>query len=188
MEEAEETPNKWLVKEIGWFLIALAVLFVFIKVGLPLILGVESPLTVVTSSSMEPTYNKGDLLIVVKADPQKLKVGDVIVFNAPWSSKPVVHRIVRIENRGGVLRFYTKGDNNIVPDPGYRTPNDLYGVVIFHVPFVGQILDFTKTLVGRAIIISLIAFAFIYDYIKKRLEWESKKYTVKSEQRQDDLT
>jgi len=184
----EETPTRWLAKEVGWFLVAMLVLLVVIKVGLPLIFGVESPLTVVTSSSMEPTYKKGDLLIVVKADPKNLKVGDVIVFNAPWSSKPVVHRIVRIENRSGVIRFYTKGDNNMVQDPGYRTPKDLYGVVVLHIPFVGQILDFTKTFVGRAVIISLIAFAFIYDYIKKRLEWESKRYTVKSDQEQDALT
>ncbi len=167
-----------MAKEITWFLIAVLILFLVIEYALPLILGVKSPFTVVTSGSMEPTYKKGDLLIVIRADPEKLKVGDVIVFNAPWSSKPVVHRIVRIENRSSVLRFYTKGDNNFAQDPGYRTPRDLYGVVIFHIPYLGIVLEFTKTLVGKAIIISLIIFSFVYDYIRKKLEWERESQEV----------
>ncbi len=57
-------------------------------------------------------FNKGDILIMVRANPDTLKVGEVILFNADRKN-PVIHRIVKIEELlDGKKIFSTLGDNN----------------------------------------------------------------------------
>jgi signal peptidase I len=55
--------------------------------------------------------NKGDILFIVKAKPEKLKLGDIIIFNA-GTQNPVIHRIVKITKVGDNYIFSTMGDNN----------------------------------------------------------------------------
>ena len=52
-------------------------------------------------------FSKGDILFIIKAKPEKLKIGDVIIFNGGMKN-PIIQRIINIEN--GV--FSTMGDNN----------------------------------------------------------------------------
>ena len=158
--------NRWIAKELLTLALFFIVFLVFFKVALPLLTGVESPFTVVTSGSMRPTLEVGDLLIVVGADPYQLKVGDIIVFRVPWSSSLVVHRIVRIGTGPSGLVFYTKGDNNAVLDPGYRTPRDIYGRVVLRLPYVGAILELLQTLPAKLTIVGVIAGFLIYEYSK----------------------
>jgi signal peptidase I len=56
-------------------------------------------------------FNKGDILFVIKANPEKLKIGDVIIFNG-GKQNPLVHRIIKIENKNNEYFFSTIGDNN----------------------------------------------------------------------------
>ena len=49
-------------------------------------------------------FNKGDILFIIKASPEKLKIGDVIIFNAEQKN-PVIHRIIEIENQNGEYIF-----------------------------------------------------------------------------------
>ena len=56
-------------------------------------------------------FNKGDVLFIVGTNTEKLKVGDVVIFNA-GTNNPVIHRIIEIENQNGNFVFSTIGDNN----------------------------------------------------------------------------
>ena len=56
-------------------------------------------------------FNKGDILFIVKADPEKLEVGDIIIFNANQRN-PIIHRIVDIRDTKDGKVFSTIGDNN----------------------------------------------------------------------------
>ena len=56
-------------------------------------------------------FNKGDILFVVKAKPEKIKVGDVIIFNANQKN-PIIHRIIEVKGKNGERIFSTIGDNN----------------------------------------------------------------------------
>ena len=60
---------------------------------------------------LENGFNKGDILFIVKANPEKLKQGDVIIFNA-GQRNPIIHRIVNIREVDGKKIFSTIGDNN----------------------------------------------------------------------------
>jgi len=55
-------------------------------------------------------FNKGDILFIIGTKPEKLKIGDVIIFNA-GSEHPIIHRIIKIEEKNGERIFSTMGDN-----------------------------------------------------------------------------
>lgn len=61
--------------------------------------------------TMSNGFNKGDILFIVKANPDKLKDGDIIIFNA-GQVNPIIHRIVDIKEVNGTRIFSTMGDNN----------------------------------------------------------------------------
>ncbi|MFX1563890.1 MAG: signal peptidase I, partial [Promethearchaeota archaeon] len=116
------------------------ILFVGYNTGLQLYLGTSRPLWVVESDSMEPTLYRGDLVIVRAVDPATLEVGDIIIFNVSVIDVPVVHRIIEIEQVGGTLRFYTKGDNNPIADSWSPiTENSIIAKVIGTVRYLGFI-------------------------------------------------
>jgi signal peptidase I len=56
-------------------------------------------------------FNKADILLILGANTNKLKVGDVIIFTA-GTTNPVIHRIVEIDEQNGKRFFSTMGDNN----------------------------------------------------------------------------
>lgn len=106
---------------------------------------------VVMSGSMEPTLSKGDLIFVRKAET--FHTGDIVVYQS--DSMLVVHRIVSLYGSTVV----TQGDANNTADE----PIDLSqvkGVVQFHIPFVGTILELVKTPAGTLLIL-LLAFALV---------------------------
>jgi signal peptidase I len=57
-------------------------------------------------------FSKGDILFIVKANPDKIKIGDIIVFNSGTRNTPVIHRIIKIQEKEGKRIFTTLGDNN----------------------------------------------------------------------------
>jgi signal peptidase I len=62
---------------------------------------------------MKKGFNKGDILFITKANPEKLELGDIIIFHGNQAN-PVIHRIVNIEedNETNKKIFSTIGDNN----------------------------------------------------------------------------
>ena len=112
----------------------------------------ESPIVVVISPSMEPQIHKGDLLFVMGIDPEDIKNGtaedkdgDIIVFFAYWHGAPVdpvVHRVINKYQNDGTWYFETKGDANSIPDQGVRSEDDIIGVVVGGIPFIGWVKIF----------------------------------------------
>lgn len=118
-------------------------------------MGTSNPLVVVESDSMIPTLYRGHLLVLQARSPEQIQVGDIIVFNAAYHDKPIVHRIVEIRNETGELHYFTQGDNNDIRDPMYRVHEDIIGVVILAIPFIGNVTLFLHEPYGFAIVIIL---------------------------------
>jgi len=57
-------------------------------------------------------FSKGDILFIVGTNPNKLKIGDVIIFKSGTRKTPVIHRIIEIKEENGKRIFTTIGDNN----------------------------------------------------------------------------
>lgn len=76
----------------------------------------QSPIVVVLSGSMEPSFARGDLMFLnFHDDNRPLTATDIVVFNIRGKEIPVVHRILRhhsdLQNHQKVWTL-TKGDNN----------------------------------------------------------------------------
>jgi signal peptidase len=156
-----------------------------INFGLGFVLGAEKPVMAVVSSSMEPTFSKGDLVVIKGVEPEEIKVGDIIVYYNPFKHIPVVHRVVAIEEMDGRRYFITKGDNNLTnpyPDQDPRvmlappvSEQYLRGKVIFWIPKVGWVkVIFTElaakyglATVALLLLLLFLAFGVVEDYIKK---------------------
>lgn len=92
-------------------------------------------------------FNKGDILFAIKAKPEKLKVGDIIMFDA-GQNNPLIHRIIKIRKENQEYIFSTIGDNNHQSFIATNNPlgideinineNQLVGKAVFKIaPYLG---------------------------------------------------
>lgn len=96
------------------------------------------PYTVLTSS-MNPTYPPGTLIIVRNVPAKSLGIGDAITYQLE-SQKPAVvtHRIVGVGySASGERTFQTKGDNNRSPDDKVVRAVQVRGAVWYAIPLLG---------------------------------------------------
>jgi hypothetical protein len=65
------------------------------------------------NSKFKNGFTKGDILFIVGTKPEKLEIGDVIIFNGN-ERNPIIHRIMSTEQDyiTGKYLFSTIGDNN----------------------------------------------------------------------------
>ena len=145
---------------------------IFYYVILSTILGNNTPVVAVVSSSMEHDaslesdyygwleknlgydrdytnswpvkngFNVGDMPIV--RGQEKYQVGDVIVYSVEGINAPIIHRIIKINDDG---TYQTKGDNNY-GQLNYEfsvNPNQIKGKVIFIIPKIG----YFKVIINR---------------------------------------
>ncbi len=75
--------------------------------------------------SMNPTLIDGDRLNVIPYNGDRIRVGDVIVFQHPDKNLLMVHRVVSTSSR-----IITRGDNNRCPDRFSLTPEHITGKVV----------------------------------------------------------
>lgn len=131
------------LREAAEGIIIAIILYLIIQASLMVTLGVEKPLYVVISGSMEPTYEKGDILVVKGVDVNTIEKGDIIVFDSPFGGIPIVHRVFEIRIDGEKRFFITKGDNNPSPDNYYSPPHPgipeehIIGVPFIKIPKIG---------------------------------------------------
>lgn len=122
--------------------------------GLSVVTGSSSPLVVVLSGSMEPAFQRGDILFLWNREA-RVAVGDIVVYNAPQRDIPIVHRVVRehvvVTSGSGSDQvdqyLLTKGDNNErddLPLYGYgktylHRGRDIVGNVKGYLPKIGYV-------------------------------------------------
>lgn len=90
---------------------------------------------VVGSSSMTGSIDKGDAVFFEKYEGQELEKGKVIIFNK--DNVTTIHRIVDVQTLNNEKIYFTKGDYNQQGDGGYRTKQDISGVVDFRIIEIG---------------------------------------------------
>lgn len=121
----------------------------------------------VQSGSMEPTFSKGDVIIVKEVeDLNTLQVDDIITFHTVIDMKSVIntHRIIKIFNDDpSMVQFVTKGDANDEADYSVVGGGNVIGKYQFYIPKLGQALDFLSTSMGFLLIIVLpLLLLFLY--------------------------
>ena len=96
---------------------------------------------VVLTGSMAPNINPGDIVITVPVKDRLLQKGDVVTYQARRFNGEGVgiftHRIIGGDSKTG---FLVKGDNNPSPDIQKPGKNDILGLVVFRIPFLGHLI------------------------------------------------
>ncbi len=162
------TVRLFRVNPAARILLLVAMLFVATYGGIELLrvgLGTESPLMVVSSESMVPTLNVGDIILVRGIDPRDVVVGMIIIFHSPSNYEiPIVHRVVGIDNQGDSIFFETKGDHNLSKD-GWKVPaQNLMGAYVGKIPYLGLLSLQLRGPVGVTIIVLLVALIAAIEY------------------------
>jgi len=96
---------------------------------------------IVLTGSMAPAINTGDVILTTPVTRKEPQVGDVIAYQAKrFNGQSVAvfsHRIIGGDIDSG---FIVKGDSNKSPDTQKPKRGDILGVVIFVIPYIGNLL------------------------------------------------
>ena len=124
----------------------------------------------IQSASMEPTINKGDMIITKKTDFDELKEKDIISYLSKEQGKTIIitHRVVDIKDENGTKIITTKGDNNADNDDVQVTEaNFVSKYNNIKIPVLGSVLTFLQSQIGFFIFIIIPLFIlFVYQLYK----------------------
>lgn len=151
---------------------AAAALLVISSFDIP---GVPLDARAVLTGSMEPALPTGSIVFVYpKAEYRE---GDIITFKRLESSLeiPITHRIVEVQAVDGQTSYVTKGDDNEWADTNPVLKEEVYGKVVWHLPYLGRLLDLAKTPWGFAVLIIVPAILVIVDEMWKIIRYMREK-------------
>lgn len=144
---------------------ALSALFTLVIVALavllwPAQLGGSTRLVIVSGTSMEPTYDLGD--VVVTRDRGMPEVGDVVLFAVPEGGGQgtlVIHRVVDIDDTG---HFITQGDNRDVQDQWLLDGDDIEGRPLLRIPAAGRLVWMLQNWLVIALLAGLLTIVLLW--------------------------
>lgn len=107
----------------------------------------------VATGSMEPDLPVGSLIFVKSVNYEDIAIGDDITFAKGDGSVLVTHRVIDKSEQKKTL--ITQGiANNVADSP--ISYNDVIGKVFFSIPFIGYIVLFINTLMGKIACIFIV--------------------------------
>lgn len=104
--------------------------------------------SIISSGSMTPALQVGDIIITIEASPDDIKIGDIIQYSG--ENEIIAHRVVDIQKEGNTRFFITQGDNNNVPDQNPVHPSQIVGKLVLTIPKLGWVSIAIKTFFAEA--------------------------------------
>ncbi|RLE94244.1 MAG: signal peptidase I [Thermoprotei archaeon] len=159
------------LKTLVTIIVVVLLAYITINYLFKAILSTEIPLAVVSSWSMIPSLQVGDMIVIVGVQSSSdLQVGKVIVYKRSAGSEPTVHRIIKVyEREGNVYKLVTKGDANLIPDYPVSI-SQVKGIVMLDVPYLGVLKLFAEKypyVYALVVILLLIMIVFSPEEEKK---------------------
>ena len=131
----------------------------------------------VLTNSMEPTIPVHSLVLVKVYDTSTpVEKDDILVFRANRFGEEVLimHRFSHTEtNEKGELLYRTHPEGSETLDVYETTREDIAGIYTWHIPYVGKLLLFFKSVCGFLWICQMIVIFLIKAYILAK--WEEKE-------------
>ncbi len=93
---------------------------------------------VILSNSMVPTFSRADVIIykdLKENELYKIPDGSIIIYTIEGQN--MVHRVVNVIEENGTVKYQTKGDSNNVVDRNLVDVNQIKGIYVFHVKYIG---------------------------------------------------
>ena len=107
----------------------------------------------VLTESMEPEIMAGEIILGKAADPEDLKVGDIITYTGEaddLNGKIITHKIVEIDDG----TFITQGVANDIPDPPISS-SQILSRYIATVPLAGKLFSIINSKFGFVFLIAM---------------------------------
>ena len=160
----------------------LGLILILLIVFLPF-LNFKKSLFVISSNSMSPTLNIGDLVIASLKDPDNIVAeensGNILVIKGPeyfykmgfdpsfWNfldnNTPIIHRAIDKKKINETWYFLTKGDNNRAPDGSYSYINRSEDYLLIELNYSNGIFIPENEILGIVLFkIPLIGFLNLY--------------------------
>ena len=90
----------------------------------------------VTSESMEPNIYRGDAVIIKKVSSIKeIEKEKIIAYQK--DNNFVMHRVINVEKINNSYIYTTKGDNNNMVDDYKLSLDNVYGIYVYRIPYIG---------------------------------------------------
>ena len=126
----------------------------------------------VATGSMVPVYNVGDVLISKEIDPEKIKVGDDIVYQGKkgsYNGKVITHRVISIEKQEDEnYKIITQGVANNAQDPEIDQ-TQVYGKIIYKVHILSFLAKLTRNIYVFYFIIFIPVAILVYKNVKNMI-------------------
>ena len=112
---------------------------------------------------MIPQYDVGEVVISKEINPNKIKVGDDIVYMGTYgeyNGKIIMHEVIGIDKdeKGNNLNFHAKGLNaNSIEDPQIKA-DQIYGVVKLKSEVLTFLYNLATNIYTAFVIITILAF------------------------------
>lgn len=122
----------------------------------------------VSSGSMQPELEIGDVILMKECNPLDLKKGDIVTYQGTtgeMAGKAVTHRVVKAPfEKDGEYYIQTKGDANDLVDADVSISN-VMGIVQCKLPILSWLYEVFLTPVGLMVVIFLIIAAFFNEIV-----------------------
>jgi len=134
---------KNLIKDVGIFVLITGGVFYGLPAVLSLALNTAYPIAAISSNSMWPVLERGDLILIEGAKKDDIKIGDVIVYEV--ENGFIIHRVTKLMDES----LITKGDANTAFDQPIKY-DKVVGKTInlgdspVAVPYLGNITAFAS--------------------------------------------
>ena len=131
----------------------------------------------VSSGSMEPTLEIGDIILVKEVPAEEIHVGDIITYNGEegdLADKVITHQVIEEPyDVGGVWHFQTQGiAEGASPDPSI-TYDQIEGKFQTKLALLNKLYSFFLTPYGLIIFVFIIIALFGYEMISLILSYKS---------------
>jgi len=122
-------------------------------------LGGHASYVIVNGNSMEPTYYRGDLIILAEAS--SYSKGDIVTYKDHKLGAYVIHRIIGKDGE----KYILKGDHNYWIDATHPSQSEIIGKQWIHIPDVGDSIiwmrkpsnmAFVLFILGTGVILSMV--------------------------------
>lgn len=116
----------------------------------------------ILTGSMEPVIKPGDIVIIKKVNPAKIKENDIITYKL--DATYITHRVIKIKDGN----FITKGDNNNIEDSIPVSGEQVVGIEKVLIPKLGYFIAFISRTAVKAILVSILCVLIALDILNNK--------------------
>lgn len=126
---------------------------------------------IVSSESMKPVFDVNDCIIVKSSfTKEEVTIGSDITFVRESDGQVVTHRVIdTIEKENGVIEYITRGVHNAVADSGSVAFEDIIGIRVATVSWLGQTVMFFRTPYGIITFLAIFVVVMLVIYYSFKL-------------------